>query len=78
MSPTANMTFVQLNFEGQSVEDLVRIRQNCYAEPDNEYCVQLIQIITNKLRDMEEDIESDTESEATESECESDTESECE
>jgi len=78
------MSFVKLNFEGKSVEDLIRIRAKLYTQPDNEYCLQVAQIITNILRDMDDseseietdsDIETESESE-TESEIETDIESE--
>ena len=80
--PTQTMS-VYINFEGKSVEDLIRIREQLSLQVGNEYALRIIVFIDFQLRQMAEGSETEeTESEATESECETEseeeTESECE
>ena len=75
---TLTMAYMKLNFEGKSVEDLIRVRENLSLQVGNEYALRIIVLIDFRLRQMAEgsETEEETESEATESEEE--TESECE
>ena len=76
---TLTMAYMKLNFEGKSVEDLIRVRENLSLQVGNEYALRIIVLIDFRLRQMAEgsETEEETESEATESE-EEETESECE